>query len=386
MGSSTNPADSIIAYFMLALIPICIIIGITNLTFFGQFYRWRLTYFVQTRKPALIILYCIISSISALLTLPYMCFIHTLCIQHDSHSESALHWMNTYIPSTPRSAMIESAWIVDFVHELNTCFLVIIIAIRCWCLYFDYQYAIASAERVWRKQINAEDANFWLVSKAYLGNYKFILYLIAALSLLTLCVFITLHLTNGTKLYGFMADFVVALPVSMFILWLYSQIHRAEDRFMVKQELKRLSLCVFIIIFSFITWIVKYFWMDTALDSYGAYNADTADIHAITYTADIIFIFFTVYFQTKWVIQRTIEHREGKRSGLNRHQSTSTTATASSKNKEFRMVDVMRSKAGFRAFIKHCVKELNVEGLVKCIQSTFMSMFGNSDCCTFRVS
>merc|ERR1719295_452436 len=218
MAASQNAADLVIAYFMLSLIPICFTIGIINLSFFAQFYRWRLTYFVQTRKPALIILYCVISSISALLTLPYMCFIHTLCIQHESHSESALVWMNTLIPSTHRSAMIESSWIIDFSHEVNTCFLVIIIVIRCWCLYFDYKHAIASTERVWRKQINAADTNFWLISRPYLGNYTFILYLIGSLSILTLCIFITLHVVINLELHGFMADFVVALPISIFIL------------------------------------------------------------------------------------------------------------------------------------------------------------------------
>ena len=159
---------------------------------------------------------------------------------------------------------------------------------------------------------------------------------------------------------------------SFFILWLYSQIHRAEDRYMVKQELKRLSFCVFVIIFSFTMWIVKLSW----LDSYGWYNKDTLDIHVVTYSADIVFIFSTVYFQTKWVIQRTIDYKNGlNRNRISKQQSTSVTASASSKNKEFRMVDVMRSKAGFKAFIKHCVKELNVEGLVKSMLSYLDYMY-----------
>ena len=213
MAVSHSTVDTAIAYLMLSLIPICLTLGIINLTFFGQFYRWRLTYFVQTRKPALVILYCIISSISVFITLPYMCFIHTLCIQHDSHSDSAILWINDIIPPEYRTSMINTVWIVDFTHEVNTCFLVIIIAIRCWCLYFDYKYAIAASERIWRKQINAEDANFWLISKPYFGNYKFILYTTSACSIATLSIFITLHLVTGLELHGFMADFVVALPV-----------------------------------------------------------------------------------------------------------------------------------------------------------------------------
>ena len=97
-------------------------------------------------------------------------------------------------------------------------------------------------------------------------------------------------------------------------------------------------------------------------------DEEAMDIHVVTYCADILFISSTVYFQTKWVIQRTIEHTQGLgRKRMNKTQSASRTQSASSpkSNKELRMVDVMRSKTGFRAFIKHCVKELNVEGLVK---------------------
>eukprot|EP01084_Bolivina_argentea_P304692 526295_1 len=355
-------ADIVIAYFMFLLIPISIILGITNLIQFLRFCALRKHEFLQKRKPPLIIIYCIIALTSSMLTLPYISFVHIISTQHNPSTSSPISWINN-IPKTSRTHMINTGWVFQFIHEISTCFLLILISIRSWCLYVDYRFAMASADFTnWRIHVNASETNIWIKYKKYLGNYKLILYIIAMLSLLILSIFFILHYTINLHLYGFMADFTIAVPVSIFIFWLYSKIKHTKDQFMIKNELKRLSICVLIIIFSFLIWIIKQGWIDT----YNLYNTETVDIHLLMYTIDIIFVFYTVYVQTQWVINQFEKHLLSKKQKYNHSKKNNSTTKSSSK--EIRMVDVLRSKEGFHAFVNHCVSEVNVEGVLFLVQ------------------
>ena len=134
---------------------------------------------------------------------------------------------------------------------------------------------------------------------------------------------------------------------------------------MIKDELYRLSICVGIVGFSFIVWIIK-----RSIDDYADldYDKDTVDIRLLMYIIDIIFTYFTVYFQTAWVIQQAVKAdqiRENKRKLKRHHGQLSNSTIHSRSQSKINMVDILRSKEGFEAFINHCVAEMNVEGLVK---------------------
>ena len=352
-------ADTAIAYIFLLLIPISEICGIINMTQLKRFITLcrapRSDPFIQKRKPALIIIYCIIAGVSSLFTLPFISFAHILCAQHDMNKPSPIPWMN--MSKEHRMNMIQSKWCFEFIHEISTCFLLIIIAIRSWCLYYDYKCAIAQVNKVWRSLINGTDVSRWLKYKKYFGNYAFLLKVISITAAFILLIFLILHWTINLGLYGFMADFTVAIPISIFILWMYYNVRDTRDQFRIKDELYRLSICVGIVGFSFITWFIK----EVIVDKFDLYNQETVDIHLLMYTIDIIFTYFTVYIQTAWVIQHCVST---KKRTLNPDHGRFSNSVHSRSQSKITMVDILRCKEGFEAFVNHCVAEVNVEGLV----------------------
>lgn len=301
-------------------------------------------------------MYGIIAIISSLFTLPYIAFAHILCTQHDMNKPSSISWMN--MSERHRMNIVKSKWLIEFIHEISTCFLLLIIAIRSWCLYYDYKWAIAQVNKVWRSLLDGTDVSLWLKYKKSLGNYKFLLQVILIAAISILLVFLILHWTIGLQLYGFMADFTVAIPISIFILWMYYNVRDTRDKFRIKDELYRLSICVGIVGFSFITWFIK----EVIIDKFGLYNQDTVDIHLLMYTVDIIFTYFTVYIQTAWVIQHCVTTK--KKATLNPDHGRFSNSIHSRSQSKLMMVDILRSKEGFEAFVNHCVAEVNVEGLV----------------------
>ena len=120
-----------------------------------------------------------------------------------------------------RLNMITSKEGFEFIHEISTCFLLILIAIRSWCLYYDYKCAIAKVNNMWRSLINSTDISRWLQYQQYFGNYRFLLKVISISAVFIVLIFIVLRFTIHLHLYGFMADFTVAIPICIFILWLY---------------------------------------------------------------------------------------------------------------------------------------------------------------------
>ena len=381
--STMTVADIFVAYYMLSLMVLSIGLGLINLQ---QFYRFckvtkaakakrhsatrdnTVEKFIETRIPSLIITYCIIALISSLFTLPYISFAHTLYTQHNINKESSIKWLSE-MSNIHKSNIIRSKWVFEFIHELSTCFLLILIAIRSWCLYYDYRCAIARIDKLWRLRINPQEKNIWLHYKPYLGNPKFLFPGIALIFSFILILFIIFHIMiQNFTLNAFMADFFVAIPICIFILFLCYKIRSTQDPHMIKKELQRLSICVSIVGFSFISWIIKHSLIDPFYRN--AYNQDTVDIHILMYSVDVVFTFFTVYFQTAWVIQNAVivdKEKEIRQLQLGHNRSNSRSRHSSRSGIRCQMVDVLRSGDGFKLFANHCEKEMNVEGLVKYI-------------------
>ena len=152
--------------------------------------------------------------------------------------------------------------LVEIFYELFIICLIFLLMARLWLLYYDYCFSLASVNKIWRNNINSNENNFWLSNKKTFGNLRYVLSMICLIDVLILLLYLltTFVLFNGhTNESNVNSSLIVRIFTKIFITLLavlsifaiINKISKIFDTFQIKQEIKRLLICL--IIFSILT-------------------------------------------------------------------------------------------------------------------------------------
>ena len=230
-------------------------------------------------------------------------------------------------------------FIFDCLYRTIFCTFINIIALRVWLLYYDYKFAIATVDRIWRNVINPSDRNFFLNHRTTLGNSDFSFKLIFALwlFLVLICfVFVVEIFYVEASTVVVKHEFIalrmgMAGLLSVFIFIISHKVKKINDEFNIRKEMQYLSYLVYFIIATSI--------VDVSLWIHGDF--DFFVFETITYTMDFFFMCCSCYIQTKWVLDLFVDHLKDNQQQLVRTQTSD----------QMSMVQVLRNKAAFRAFM-----------------------------------
>eukprot|EP01083_Nonionella_stella_P019543 54268_1 len=343
-------------YTLVSLLCLSILLSLVNLIQFCIFYTHRniASYeLLQRRKPSITILYALLSIINSLIILPTIIFTHLL------EQQLVPSFLTPYITSsTPIGHhFIDNIWTFHFTHEVLTCLLLLIIFQRAWILFYDYKHIDAYANTEWKDIINPDESrhNKWLKHRKTCGSHTYLLKILFAFFIVIVsCLFVVRNILNLRHVW-IVIDSLIAFPLCVLILYISCKIRNINDPFKVCKELQYLSIFIMIIVLSFAVLLVEHFVVHHTLHLHRKY-ARFIDVNIITFIADILYSYCTVHIQCYWVIKQT-EHRGSSNllgpRGLRRSSSRTR-----------KMIQFIQDELGFKAFINHCVKEVNAENLL----------------------
>eukprot|EP01083_Nonionella_stella_P318626 1165658_1 len=304
-----------------------IVCGIIGLVFVYQFQAYSRSRFLKIRKPTLILLYCLFSLIMLLILSPIKLVLHLTGI-------NTLFWL----------------WLFELIHNLCITCMLVVIGARCWLLYYDHLYSLSTVDMTWRGAINSNQRDFWLRHRKTWGDLGFIScvsIIIAVTVWIALCAVSIFALQHHVLLPLHVVTLIlVVLPccAAIFFIVLSKQLKTLAlyDEFQIIQEMKYLSLSTLLILLSSVMCVTPM-------------NQLT---HSIIQTAEILFCIITTYIQTQWVLTQLRRHARALR------QSKHVLKAPKHKMPHLTMNDILKHKDGFEMFMRHCQRELNVEGLL----------------------
>eukprot|EP01084_Bolivina_argentea_P125058 221605_1 len=318
-----------IGFALAALSIILAIVVILNTIQFQKNTKYR---FIFTRKPSLILLYCIGGAIPCLLIItPF----HILF--HDIYDTPFNHWLLT------------------FVQELLISLMSIVIALRCWLLYYDHSYQLSTVNKNWKGIIDPKDSNFWLENRKTWGDFGFILFFGLLLATIVMMAFsiVSIHSLQYNNMFSLQLTslFIVYLPCYTFIcgLIIYAKYKKTfiieYDQFMIITEIQYLAMSTILITIICLIKLIQY-------ESY--------ELLLVTQTCEMLFVFITSWIQNKWVINRLSQQNIS----LSKIRINWKKVIDENGGTKLTMEDVLSTKHGFVMFMRHCQSEFNAEGLL----------------------
>eukprot|EP01083_Nonionella_stella_P146195 459449_1 len=314
---------------------ISVVCGTIGLYFMYQFKsyssvhpRSRDSRFLKIRKPNLILVYCIFSLIMLLILSPLDLVLHLSGINDD------LFYL----------------WLFELLHDLCMTFMLVVIAARCWLLYYDHLYSLSTVDMTWRGAINSNQEDFWLRHRKTWGDFGFIIcvsIVVAVAVFIALCgisIFALQHQSIQSLHIATLILVVLPCCLSIWFITLSKQLKTLSlyDEFQIIQEMKYLSLSTVLILLSSIMCVTP---------------ADQFTL-SIIQTAETLFCIISTYIQTQWVLTQL--RRQTKVLLRKKHALRS----RKHKRQHLEMNDILQHKDGFEMFMRHCQRELNVEGLL----------------------
>eukprot|EP01083_Nonionella_stella_P146194 459445_1 len=307
---------------------VCGLIGLYCVYQFTSRTRSHNARFLKIRKPNLILLYCIFSLMMLLILSPIELVFQLTGIDDD------LLWK----------------WLFEFMHDLVISFMLVIIAARCWLLYYDHLYNLSTVDMTWRGAISANQQDFWLRHRKTWGDFGFI----TCVSII-IAVAVTIAL-SVVSIFALQHEFIQSLHIvtlilvvlpccsSIFYITLSKKLKKLSlyDEFQIREEMQYLSLSTLLVLLSSIMCV-----------------APTNELtHSIIQTAENLFCIITTYIQTQWLLTQL--HKQTRVLLRRKH------ALRARKHKtpHLKMTDILKHKDGFEMFMRHCQRELNVEGLL----------------------
>jgi len=316
---------------------ISILCSLFNLKHLTLFYQSRECQFIKQRKPIVVLIYGTLASLTLCLIIPSICAYIYLSSsqQHTASAPAKWHFQR---------------FVFDCIYEPICCTFINMIAIRVWLLFYDHSFAMATVDRVWRKVINPSERNFFLHHRNTVGNSTFLLKLLPVSWASVLCVLVLLTGTycvpatfstlSTHKLIFFASRVLFGAPALLFIVAIHHKIHKINDQFHIRTEIKYLFYLVCFATFYDVIALVL-----LMVGSVPLYIFET-----ILYSFDVLFIGGTCFVQTKFVLCLLTN-------SLNR-------AECEQPNVPLSMADCLRHKYSFELFMRHCVNELSVESLL----------------------
>eukprot|EP01083_Nonionella_stella_P196234 722214_1 len=304
-----------------------IVCGIIGLVFVYQFQAYSRSRFLKIRKPTLILLYCLFSLIMLLILSPIKLVLHLTGI-------NTLFWL----------------WLFELIHNLCITCMLVVIGARCWLLYYDHLYSLSTVDMTWRGAINSNQEDFWLRHRKTWGDFGFIIcvsIVVAVAVFIALCgisIFALQHQSIQSLHIATLILVVLPCCLSIWFITLSKQLKTLSlyDEFQIIQEMKYLSLSTVLILLSSIMCVTP---------------ADQFTL-SIIQTAETLFCIISTYIQTQWVLTQL--RRQTKVLLRKKHALRS----RKHKRQHLEMNDILQHKDGFEMFMRHCQRELNVEGLL----------------------
>eukprot|EP01083_Nonionella_stella_P196235 722218_1 len=300
---------------------VCGLIGLYCVYQFTSRTRSHNARFLKIRKPNLILLYCIFSLMMLLILSPIELVFQLTGIDDD------LLWK----------------WLFEFMHDLVITCMLVIIAARCWLLYYDHLYNLSTVDMTWRGAISANQQDFWLRHRKTWGDFGFI----TCVSII-IAVAVTIAL-SVVSIFALQHEFIQSLHIvtlilvvlpccsSIFYITLSKKLKKLSlyDEFQIREEMQYLSLSTLLVLLSSIMCVAPI-------------NQWT---RSIIQTAENVFCIITTYVQTQWVLKVSLRQKRALKAHKRTHQYLP-------------MNDILKHKDGFEMFMRHCQRELNVEGLL----------------------
>eukprot|EP01084_Bolivina_argentea_P218417 370666_1 len=318
---------------------VCVICGSATIYFVCQFKSYTNTRFLKSHtnnKPSLTILYSYASAFTLLVLSPT----HILLQGNEFHIHYVImedidhfFWM----------------WLLHFIQEFIVSCMLIVIAARCWLLYYNHSYTVSLVDKNWKGAISTNDGNFWLKYRRTWGEFDFIVCVGIACAVLILVTLSSisiavLTLKNLTLLH-FVSLSVVNLPccalISVIMFKNKMKNLHLYDEFMVFKEVQYLSLSTVLVVVISILECLQFQPMDLVIPGH------------------VCFAFLSSYIQTRWVVQQL-----RKRTLAMFQKQTILKSGTPANVPKLTMSDILKSKDGFTMFMRHCQGELNVEGLL----------------------
>lgn len=148
-------SDPWVHIWAITVMSVSFIFGIVCLANSYQFWSKRQYRFIEIRKPRLVLLYCLCGAIPSLMIIsPCKSYLDIFYASDNEQFEFRVNGKYEFI-----------WWILTFLQEFLISSMSIVIALRCWLLYYDHSYEISVVDKNWRGAIDPNATDFWLSNR-----------------------------------------------------------------------------------------------------------------------------------------------------------------------------------------------------------------------------